>query len=248
VAVHELLSDDTELLTWHCCKAYRPPGGAIFAVFGGDRFVDMLLGERSWSRTLDARCDVQLIGVWLSILKVVVTFGRIKGFLYPILSSWSVVFHYIFDPMNQPGWEKYSWITHIPLFIVIFLNLYSRILHRCSHSYASMTLKIIDGIWYDISGNPTWTISSVKDRMTRDLTHTLCMYDLATSFDRGPVSRVATVMLSNDLLAYTSLFSSGSMLWSMFVTAATILPTSQSAFDDHSAGIQPVRRLTDSLY
>jgi len=32
------------------------------------------------------------------MLPVAVTFGGMKGFLYPILLSQSVVFHYTFDP------------------------------------------------------------------------------------------------------------------------------------------------------
>ena len=38
------------------------------------------------------------IGVGLRIVKVAVTFGGMKGFLYLILLSRSVVFHYTFDP------------------------------------------------------------------------------------------------------------------------------------------------------
>ena len=34
----------------------------------------------------------------MSILQVAVTFGGMKGFLYSILLSRSVVFHYTFDP------------------------------------------------------------------------------------------------------------------------------------------------------
>jgi len=46
---------------------------------------------------------LESIGEWLSILQVAVTFGRMKGFSYPILLSRSVVFHYTFDPWSQPG-------------------------------------------------------------------------------------------------------------------------------------------------
>jgi len=120
-----------------------------------------------------------------------------KGFLYPILLSWSVVFHYTFDPWNQPGpWEKETLITHIPAFFVICSNSYTRILERCSPSYASMTLQVIDGIWYDISRNPRKTISSKKVSTTRDITHKLCVYDLATSYNRKLVSWAATVIAS----------------------------------------------------
>jgi len=133
--------------------------------------------------------------VWWSILKVAVTFSGIKGFLYPILLSRSVVFHYTFDPWNQPGpWEKETLITQIPPLFVICSNSYTRILDRCSPLYASMTLQVIDGIWYDISRNPTRTISSMKVSTTRDITHKVCMYDFATSFNRTPVSQAAIVI------------------------------------------------------
>jgi len=143
------------------------------------------------------RWDIESIGVWLSILQVPVTFGGMKGFLYPILLSQSVLFHYTFDPCNQPGpWEKETLITHIPPFFVICSNSYTRILNRCSPLYASMTLQVIDGIWFDISRNPTRTLSSMKLSMTRDITHKLCVYDLATSFNRRPVSWAATAIAS----------------------------------------------------
>ena len=120
-----------------------------------------------------------------------------KGFLYPILLSRSVVFHYTFDPWNQPGpWEKSTLITNFPPFFVICSNSYTRILDRCSPSYASMTLQVIERIWYAISCNQTRTVSSMKISMTRDNTHKLCVYDLATWFIRRPVSQAATVIAS----------------------------------------------------
>ena len=119
-----------------------------------------------------------------------------KGFLYPILSSPSVVFHSTFDLWNQPGWEKETLISHIPPFFVICSNPYTRILDRCSPSYASMTLQIIEGIWYDISRNPTRTISSMKVSTTRNITHKLCENHLPTSLNRRPVSRAATLLAS----------------------------------------------------
>jgi hypothetical protein len=141
------------------------------------------------------RWDIQPIRGWLSILQVAVTFGRMKGFLYPILLLWSVVFHYTFDPWNQPRpWEKETLITHIPAFIDICSNPYSRILDRCSPSYVLMTLQVIEGIWYDICRHLTRTISCMKVSTTRDITYKLCVYDLATSFNWWPVSRAATVI------------------------------------------------------
>jgi len=131
----------------------------------------------------------------LSILQVAVNFGGMKGCIYPILLSWSVVFHYTFDPWNQPRpWEKETLITHILPFFVICSNSYTRILDRCSPSYAWMTLQVKDGIWYDISRKSTRTISSMKVSTTRDITHKLWVYDLATSFNWRPVSWAATVI------------------------------------------------------
>ena len=36
-----LLSDAPTLSSGHCCEPYRPPGGAILVVFGGDLFVNI---------------------------------------------------------------------------------------------------------------------------------------------------------------------------------------------------------------
>jgi len=128
-------------------------------------------------------------------MQVAITFGRMKGFLYPIQLSRPVVFHYTFDQWNQPGlWEKETLITHIPPFFVICSNSYTRIWDWCSPAYASMTLQVIEGIWHDISRNPTRTMSSMKVSTIRDVTHKLCVYDLAASFNRRPLSRAATVI------------------------------------------------------
>jgi len=145
---------------------------------------------------MDARSDIESIRVWLSILQVAVTFGGMKGSLYPILFSWSEVFHSTCDPWNQLSWEKEISITHMPPIFVICSNSHTRILDRCSPSYASMTLQVIEGIWYDISWNPTQTISSMKVSITSNISHMLCVYDLATSFNRRPVSWAATVLAS----------------------------------------------------
>ena len=56
--------------------------------------------------------------------------------------------------------------------------------------------KFIEGIWYDISRNPTKTLLSMKVSPTRNITHRFCVYNLATSFNRRPVSRAATVLAS----------------------------------------------------
>jgi len=108
-----------------------------------------------------------------------------------------VAFYYTFDPWNQPGpWEKEMLITNTPPFFVIWSNSSSRIWDRCSSSYASMTLQVIEGIWYDISRNPTRLISIMKVSTTRDITYKLSVYDLPTSFNRRHVSRAATVIAS----------------------------------------------------
>jgi len=131
------------------------------------------------------------------MLHVAVTIGRMNGFLCPILLSQTVVFHYTFDPWNQPGpREKETLLTRIPPFLVLCSDSYTRTWDRCSPSDASMTLQVKEGIWYDISRNPTRTISSIKVSTTRDITHKLCMYDLATSFNRRPVSQAATLIAS----------------------------------------------------
>ena len=56
--------------------------------------------------------------------------------------------------------------------------------------------KFIEGIWYDISRNPTRTISSMKVSTTRNITHKLHVYDRGTKFNRRPVSRAARVLAS----------------------------------------------------
>jgi len=98
--------------------------------------------------------------------------------------------------MKPTKLRKETLITHIPPFIVICSNSYTKVLDRCSPSYASITLQIIEGIWYDSSWNPTRTISSMKVSTSRDITHKLYVYDLPTSFYRRPVSRAATVIAS----------------------------------------------------
>jgi len=130
------------------------------------------------------------------MLEVAVTFGGMKGFVYTILLSQSVVFHSTFDPWNQPSWAKVTLITHILPFLIICSNSYTRKLDRCLSLYASMTLQIIEGTWYDISRNQTSTISSGKVSKSRNITHKLCVYDLATSLNRRPLSWAATVLAS----------------------------------------------------
>jgi len=84
------------------------------------------------------------------------------------------------------AWEEETLITHIPPLFVICLDSYTRIVDRCSHSRASMTLTGIEGIWYDISRNPIRTISSMKVSTTRDITQKLFLYD---SVSNGSIVR-----------------------------------------------------------
>jgi len=92
------------------------------------------------------------------------------------------------------AWEIETLITLIPPFIVICSNLCTRILDRCSPSYDSMALHVIERISYDISRNPTTTISSMKVSTTRYIKLMLCVYHLATWFNRRPVSHAAKVL------------------------------------------------------
>jgi len=87
--------------------------------------------------------------------------------------------------------------THIPQIFVLCLISHTRIFNRCSPSYISMTLQVIEELWCDISRNPTRMISSTMVSTTRDITHMLCLYVLATSFNRSPVSGAATLIASN---------------------------------------------------
>ena len=123
-------------------------------------------------------------------------FGGIQSFLHPILLSWSVVFHYTFDPWNQTGWEKESSMTCIPPFYVICLTSSAWILARCTTLYTSITLMVIQGIWYHISRNKTRTISSIKVSTTRDITEKLCVYHLAPSFNWRTVGHSAKLIAS----------------------------------------------------
>ena len=51
-----------------------------------------------------------------------------------------------------------------------------------------------------ISPEPYKNISSMKVSTTRDITQKLCVYHLATSLNRRPVSQAATVMVPIELL------------------------------------------------
>jgi len=183
----------------------------------------------------------------MSRLQSAVTLSGMKAFLYPILLSRSVVFHYTFELRNEPYWEKATSITHIPPSFVICSNSYTRILVSCSPAYASMTLQVTEGIWYDISRNPARTISSMKVSTTRNITHKLCVYDLAISFNRRPVSQTANV-----LAFYLALCLNIIVLLRIHTPVKDRYwrncPASLSVLDDYCAGIQLARKLTNSLY
>ena len=54
-----------------------------------------------------------------------------EGLLHSSSLSWTVVFHSTFAPMKA-GREKDIILIHIPPFLVLCSNSYSRILDRCS--------------------------------------------------------------------------------------------------------------------
>jgi len=60
----------------------------------------------------------------------------------------------------------------------------------------SITLQVLDVIEYDVSINPTRTILIFMVTLTRDIIYKLCVYDLATSINRRPMSGTATVIVS----------------------------------------------------
>ena len=99
--------------------------------------------------------------------------------------------------------EKGTIITHIPFSNVICSNSYTSPFDGSSASNAIMALKAIEGISHDICKNPTRTIPSVNVTTTRGITRNLCVYGLATSFNRRPAWRAAIVMHPIVLLVYT---------------------------------------------
>jgi len=170
-----------------------------------------------------------------------------KAFMDPNLLSWTVVFHHTFDPWNQPCWEKETLIRLILPIFVLCSNSYTRILDRCSSSYASMTSKFIEGITYDISRNPTRTIRSNKVSPTRDITHKLCVYDLATWFNRKPVS-LAAIVIASYCAPFLNIIVLLRIHTAVKVHYWSINSTSLSVLDDNCLGIQLAEELTYSLY
>jgi len=137
------------------------------------------------------------------------------------------VLHHLWSMKPTWAWENETLIRHIPPVFVICSNSDTRILDRCSPSYPGMSAKVIDMIWDDISRNRTRTMSGKKFSMRRDIIQKLCMYDLATSFNKRPVSPAATSDAFYWAFCLTILFSSGSTLQSRIVTEATMLPACQ---------------------
>jgi len=178
---------------------------------------------------------------------VAVTFGGRKGFLYPILLSWTVVFHYTFDPWNQPGsWEKGILITHIPPFFVICSNSYTRILDRCSHSCASVTIRVVEGIWYDISWTqqelyPLWRLAQLG------ILHKCCACTTFQPHSIGGlwVEQQQWCFLLSSLSRHVILLRIHGPVKDRYWSNH---PTSLLVFEDHCAGIQLAMKLTYSLY
>jgi len=155
-------------------------------------------------------------------------FSRIIGLLYPILSSWSMVFYCTFDSWIQPGLKQESFINDIPLFFIVCLNSYSRTLDRWPPLYTSMILKIIDGIWYDISMNPTRTYIQYEGNAWLGILH---IWYVCTTMQPESITglwgKPQQQLLPIELLVKTLLFSWGSMPWTRNVTEVTILPAYQ---------------------
>jgi len=176
----------------------KEPSEAIFTIFSGDPF----LSHDLWNKIMANyyRCEIwcrinRRIGecipgssdLWqndglLQISHSVVTIYSVSQHLWSIKRTW----------LRKRNLNH----TH-SAFLYFMLEF---VLDRWSPSYASMTLSVIEGIWYDISRNPTWSISSMKVSMTRDITHKLHVNNHATTFNRQLVSQAATVMLCVALL------------------------------------------------
>jgi len=145
----------------------------------------MCLWTNSWYQDgdellLDARSDIEQMGGWLSIRHVSVTSGGVKGCFYPVMFPQSVVFHSTIDPWTQPSWETENSVTQIPAFVVWCSTCYTGLLDMCSLLYASMIWDVTNRIWDGISRNPPRTTSSMLICTSRNITHTLCAYDIAT--------------------------------------------------------------------
>jgi len=207
----------------------------------------MLCKQRWWQTTIDARYEVNWIGLQLSILQVAVTFTGWWYFIYSILLSQIVVFDYTSDPWNQPGWEKETLIIHILPCFVTCSNSHTSILDTCSHSYASMTFTVIYGIECDIWSNPTRTISCMKGSTNRDMSQKLCVYNIAAWLNRRPGSWAVTVIASywapcpNIFVLLRIHAPVNDCYWSN-------QPTSPSVLEDICAGIQLARELTLCLW
>lgn len=80
-AVHELLSNEADLSSRHCCQPNGRPCGATFAVFSEVPVVDRFCEEKLPSAPIDRKYDIELIRVWLRIVQAAVIFGGSKGFL-----------------------------------------------------------------------------------------------------------------------------------------------------------------------
>lgn len=136
--------------------------------------------------------------------------------------------------------------TQSPFFSVICSNSCTRIVHRCPPSYASMTLKVIDGIWYNISRTqqelyPEWRLVQLG------ISHITCTCTTmqSHSIDGLWVLQTEWCFLLSFLCRQVLLGRIHYMVkvhfWSNHLTNLLVL-------DNHHCGIQLARNLPYSLY
>lgn len=97
---------------------------------------------------------------------------RNEGLWIPlyVVMSYTVSLHLWFI---NPSWEKETFITwNLPLFF-LYLNQYTKCFDRLSLLYSSITVYVINTIWYIISRNPIRNTSSLKVCITRARMHNL---------------------------------------------------------------------------
>jgi hypothetical protein len=157
------------------------------------------------------------------------------------------VFHSTIDPWNQTGWDESTFITHILPFFIIYSKSYTRILDWRSPWYAYMTVKVLDGVWYNTSRNPIRTLFSTKVSTTRDITHKLCIHDLPT-----PSSQRAVIQAAIVIAFYWDLCPCSTALLRIHATVQgcdwSNHGTSQSVLHDYCPGIQLAKILMYSFH
>jgi len=107
------------------------------------------------------------------------------------------------------------------------LNWNTGILDRCLPSYSSMTVKVIEQIWYDMFQNPTRAICSFPVSITRDITHKLLINDLKWQSVGGLWVEQQQWLLSVVHLVETTVLSPGSMVQSRIISEAKLPPSYQ---------------------